>query len=65
VKTERSRKKACPKCSNKDSVVEIVYGFPGSDLIEMAQRGEILLGGCCIFEDAPEYYCKKCDLKFR
>jgi hypothetical protein len=26
----------------------IVYGFPGDQTVEQADRGEIQLGGCCV-----------------
>lgn len=33
--------------------VPIVYGLPGPELVEAAERGEVLIGGCCIIVDAP------------
>lgn len=36
----------CPKCGGK--VVKIVYGEPSPELFEMADRKEVVLGGCCI-----------------
>lgn len=34
----------CPECGSQE-VLPIVYGLPGSDMLEMSERGEILLGG--------------------
>ena len=39
----------CPKCGGK--VVKLVYGEPGPELFEMADRKEVVLGGCCIHSD--------------
>ncbi len=50
----------CPKCLSEDSVVPIVYGYPGSDMWEEQERGKIELGGCVIAEGAPDYHCNKC-----
>ena len=54
--------KKCPKCGEK--LIDIVYGMPGSELFEAAERGEIVLGGCEIFDDQPEYHCKNCDIDY-
>ena len=55
----------CPSCGGK--VVPIVYGEPMGELMEMAERGEVVLGGCCIEVDKngnslmPEWTCTNCD----
>lgn len=60
--------KACPKCGGK--VVKIIYGEPTEELFEAADRGEVILGGCCIALDengnqiSPEYGCVDCDERF-
>ena len=38
--------KVCPKCGGK--IVEILYGEPTEELFNAAERGEVILGGCCI-----------------
>jgi hypothetical protein len=38
----------------------IVYGMPGGDLMELSERGEIELGGCCIPDDMPRFSCAVC-----
>ena len=50
--------KKCPKCG--EGLLEIVYGMPGPELFEASERGEVVLGGCCITGDDPAYHCKKC-----
>ena len=52
----------CPNCNNK--MIRIEYGMPSDELIELSEKGIILLGGCCIGEDDPIYYCKNCKRKY-
>ena len=55
-----AKKLVCPKCGSRQAV-EILYGYPSSEALEAAERGEIMLGGCCISLDDPKYCCKECD----
>ena len=54
----------CPNCGSK--MVEIFYGMPSSDVIDLVKKEEIYLGGCCIFEDEemPKYHCYKCNRSY-
>ena len=52
----------CPKCGG--DLLEIVYGMPMPELFEAAERGEVVLGGCCISNDDPHCCCKKCKLGY-
>jgi hypothetical protein len=52
-------KPACPACGSKQ-VQPIVYGLPGPELIERAERGEVALGGCIVFPENPEWQCALC-----
>jgi len=53
----------CPKCGGK--VVKIVYGEPGPELFEMADRKEVVLGGCIIhMEGDPQWACCECEQQF-
>ena len=52
----------CPYCGSK--VLRIQYGYPGHEMMEAAERGEILLGGCCIGPDSPVYGCPNCGQSF-
>ena len=54
--------KTCPKCGEK--LIPIVFGMPSSELFEAEKRGEVILGGCEVFEDGPDYHCKKCNLDY-
>ncbi len=55
--------KQCPKCGSK-STLKILYGMPTYEAFEKAEAGEIKLGGCCIIEGAPDYYCKDCECEW-
>lgn len=45
----------CPQCGRP--AVPIVYGFPSPGLMEAADRGAVVLGGCVIEGDQPTYQC--------
>ena len=51
--------KQCPKCGSKNSG-EIIYGMPSYELFQEAEAGKVKLGGCCIGENDPDYFCKDC-----
>ena len=55
--------KSCPSC-NKLLVVPICYGKPGGDLLDAADAGLCVLGGCIIEEKSPTWYCKACGFKW-
>jgi len=38
----------------------VVYGYPTRELIESAERGEVILGGCIIEADQPRRLCPGC-----
>jgi hypothetical protein len=55
------RPQKCYRCSN--SVVgKILFGKPMfSDELELKiQKGEIVIGGCCLGTDDPVWQCKEC-----
>ncbi len=49
----------CPQCGSS-SVDSIIYGEPNLELMEAAQRREVVLGGCVIRENSPKFVCKQC-----
>jgi hypothetical protein len=57
-----------PKCSacGASDVIPILYGYPGPQMGEQAERGEIELGGCCIsgLGDDPAWRCRACGEAF-
>jgi hypothetical protein len=45
----------CSECGKP--VVPVAYGFPGPEMFEAAERGEIVLGGCTLTPDNPTHSC--------
>ena len=52
----------CPHCGGK--VVPIIYGEPTQEAFEASERGEFVLGGCCINELSPDWECLRCGHQF-
>jgi hypothetical protein len=52
--------KICPQCGSKNAL-KIIYGYPSHELFEEAEQGKVMLGGCCISEDSPEFACRDCN----
>jgi hypothetical protein len=59
----RFERRTCPRCGERDAV-PIVYGLPGTDLGEASDRGDVVLGGCCVSDDLPIWHCNACDHDF-
>ena len=51
--------KQCLSCGN-DKLVPILYGMPSSDAKVLEDEKLIYIGGCCIEDDSPNWYCMKC-----
>ena len=56
-------RKKCPACSSNDTV-KILYGEPTYEDFKAAERGEFVLGGCCISDISPTRQCKACGQEF-
>jgi hypothetical protein len=56
--------KRCPRCSAEE-VVPVVYGPPSSEMVGECRRGEVALGGCTGWPDAPDYLCQNCGHEWR
>jgi len=66
MKTKKIKKSpiTCPHCGSTD-IGEYLYGLPIMEKLEdEINSGEIILGGCCINEDSPKYYCYHCEKDF-
>jgi hypothetical protein len=59
-----ARNYICPACHQKTGV-DILYGMPDTEAQQMADRGEIVLGGCCIDLEGPERQCTACGHQWR
>ena len=53
----------CPGCHSMN-VVPILYGFPGSEMIQAQIDGDIELGGCGISPDMRRWKCRNCGQRF-
>jgi len=45
-------------------IIDIVYGYPGSELVEEQEKGKVELGGCIVEPESPTHKCKSCDHVF-
>ena len=54
----------CPKCKSNRDVIPISYGKPTPKGFEKSKAGLIKLGGCVLFQQRPQWYCKTDDLSF-
>jgi len=60
----KTKKPKCPNCGSKN-VIPIVYGLPEHEAFEREKRGEIILGGCLIDFDSPNWHCKDCGFEWK
>jgi hypothetical protein len=49
----------CPACGSRDAA-PIVYGYPSSETWEAEERGEVVIGGCLVGPESPDYECRQC-----
>ncbi|THB62857.1 MAG: hypothetical protein D6E12_18355 [Desulfovibrio sp.] len=49
----------CPFCG-KATGLEVHYGQPNQEGVELAKEGKILLGGCPIGPQSPKWQCTAC-----
>ena len=56
------KKQICPKC-NSTNTVFLSYGLPdcSAEEQELIDRGDIVLAGCGISEDTPNWGCRDCE----
>jgi hypothetical protein len=57
--TAATRLPPCPNCGARDAV-RILYGYPSHEMGQAEKRGEIILGGCVIGPESPDYECGTC-----
>jgi hypothetical protein len=63
IMSERSLQR-CPKCGAYAGI-PILYGYPSSETLEAAEKGEIKLGGCIVTFDQPNWSCRSCHHRWR
>lgn len=54
------RPATCPNCGQPLKRVPILYGYPMPEAWEAERRGELVIGGCIVDDDEPEYACADC-----
>ena len=59
-----NQSRLCPVCQQSDEVVDIIYGIPEVESIQLVEEGKIRLGGCTISKVNPVLYCKRDDHEF-
>ena len=59
----KGKPRKCPSCSSH-RVARILYGMPifSTKLEKDLSAGRIILGGCCITDDDPEWQCVDCKM---
>lgn len=55
--------RVCPGCGREDSI-PLIYGMPGSDDFQAAERGAVALGGCLMPEEPAAFVCRSCELEW-
>lgn len=64
VRTPMRERGDCPACED-GTLRPIIYGLVrGGELREKVDRGEVVLGGCQVGEDAPDWACNDCGRRF-
>lgn len=53
----------CPTCGSTE-VDEVVYGYPGEELLEAVRQRRVVLGGCVVSPDSPRWSCAGCGLRW-
>lgn len=48
----------CQKC--RAPMLPILFGMPTHEAFEASERGEVILGGCCVTGNDPDWQCPTC-----
>lgn len=54
----------CPACGSRNTA-RIQYGLPDEELFRKMNNKTVILGGCIITPESPDYYCNSCQQEFR
>jgi len=65
VARDRDKPAECPACG-ADRVARVVYGLPlfTTELERDLEEGRVVLGGCAVFDDSPQWECLGCRHKW-
>lgn len=58
-----TEQKQCPQC-HSTNVANILYGMPTSKAMKEAAMGKIVLGGCVIGINNPQFHCNDCEYRW-
>ena len=50
----------CQKCGSTE-FIPVCYGYPSAEGWEKYEKGELILGGCCVLGEQPNRVCKICN----
>ncbi|GAB6174526.1 hypothetical protein JCM15765_40040 [Paradesulfitobacterium aromaticivorans] len=58
-------RRICPRCGSRNTATTL-RGMPAwsPELQEKIDKGEVVLGGCCITDCDPSYHCNECKNDF-
>ncbi len=61
-----SERTNCPKCGSNDAA-NILYGLPDftDELKREIDAKRVVLGGCTVFGEDPQWHCNKCHHEWR
>lgn len=59
----KKKKICCPFCESEE-IIPIIYGLPGVELLEAAERGDVELGGCEVYYANEKHFCRECEKKW-
>jgi hypothetical protein len=59
----RAKRPSCPNCGGT-KVLPIAYGLPTPEGEAAARAGKLILGGCIVEPDQPDWYCDACEFSW-
>ena len=55
--------RVCPACGREGSV-PVIYGLPSPELMDLAERGLAVLGGCVLPGEGNDRACRSCGFEW-
>ncbi|MQA35977.1 hypothetical protein [Modestobacter roseus] len=55
--------RVCPSCGREESI-PLLWGMPGPEDFELADRELVALGGCMLGPDEPTLACRACGMQW-
>ena len=59
------KQRKCPECDSV-KIAGILYGMPVFDeqFDQDLKAGKVVLGGCLLSDESPEWHCSECDFEW-